>query len=121
MAHLYNLGEFFRYDGKEYRDAMHVAVIKVCAYASMYPGQKVRVWKNYNAWFAEPAESGEGHGIVDPFLPSPVSMNMEFLVILHPGSTNNLRHTWSHPDFEDEVSRSNNDDEEEDDGGCRGC
>lgn len=98
-----------------YKDAMHVAVVRVVAGTDLYPGQKVDL---SGIDRVVPAFKGStGIGIVDPFLPSKVSNGDAFLLILYPGSTSNLRHVWDHPYFPDtsEIDSDNYDDS------CRGC
>lgn len=63
------------------RDAIHVAVIAVLADRKLMPGQRME------------------HGIVDPFLTTPVNAGERFWLVLFPNTITSLRHEWLHPAF----------------------
>lgn len=99
------------------RDAIHVAVYKAHSQEQLQPGQPVRLNASGRA---VPAGTKNRIGIVDPFLKAPVESWESFWLFLDPGTTENLRHDWDHPD----IPRSDVDFEFEDgdtDDGCRGC
>lgn len=111
--HLAQLGRIADNIPIGYKDAMHVAVVRVVAGTCLYPGQRTEIRGDE----AFPASRGAyGVGIVDPFLNRRVDQGEAFLLVLDPGTTFNLRHVWDHPDFPDiEVDADNYDDS------CRGC
>jgi len=87
-------------DPKAAKDAIHVAIIPVtCEHAKVYPGEPLRV--SYGAILK--AGDEESHGIVDPFLTSPVMPGERFYMLLKPGSITSLRHDWEHPAFTDKT------------------
>lgn len=83
------------------RDAIHLAVIPAIAAETqtLFPGHHVVV----RGERAYRVASGEGVGIVDPFLTSRVEPGQRFWLILYPRTIQSLRHVWSHPAFLDEV------------------
>lgn len=78
------------------RDAIHIAVIRMVATTRLFPGQHVGVDGSPNA--------EKTVGIVDPYLPGPVYPDQPFWALLYPRTITGLRHVWTHPDFDDEVS-----------------
>jgi hypothetical protein len=79
------------------RDAIHVAVYPAEAMEKLRPGQHVGAQDGK-------ADSHYEHlGIVDPFLTSPVKKGEWFWVFLYPNTITSLKHSWTHPAFEDEV------------------
>lgn len=96
MANEIPLGELA--DSKAKRDAVHVAIAPVLAGEDLEPGSRVIVQrfglrKAYRA-------TGEGTGVVDPFLTKTVLAGERFFVVLRPHTTTPIRHEWSHPDFD---------------------
>jgi hypothetical protein len=89
------------------RDAVHIAVVGVLAGEDMMPGEEV--------YFStatptvvylcddRPGDNPEPVGIVDPFLPGHVKRGQRFWLFMLPGSTQALRHAWTHPAFEKPV------------------
>ena len=82
----------------EKRDAIHLAVVPVVAAVAMLPGQHVDMRDGH----AVPVITGEGVGIVDPFLIEPVKQGQTFWLVIYPRQITSLRHVWSHPAFPDE-------------------
>lgn len=76
------------------RDAVHVPVIPVEAADTLLPGQHISLLEGK----AIPA-TGNGIGVVDPFLTAPVKTGEVFLLMLYPGTITALRHEWSHSAF----------------------
>lgn len=111
------LGQILPNDGEEIRDAVHVAVIKARAGATLRRGDPVIL------------QHGEALlvgidlaiGVVDPFLKGYVSRGEYFFVVLKPGSVSNLRHTWTHPLLVDEVNPNYLGEEDNEYVSCRGC
>lgn len=86
------------HDRVEKRDAIHLAVEPVTAGMGLEPGERVVVRNG----IAMIAPSGEGIGIVDPFLSEPVRRGQRFWFVLNPRLVTSLRHVWTHPAFPDE-------------------
>jgi len=86
-------------DDKQKRDAIHLAVEPVVAGEALRPGNHIRVSKGV----AHRAATGEGMGIVDPFLQKNVRPGEWFWFVMYPRMVHSLRHVWTHPDFPDEV------------------
>ncbi len=82
----------------EKRDAIHIAVEPVEATQNLFPGVHIKIVDGK----AYPAPLGQGHGIVDPFLPGMVKKGQRFWFLMYPRQVKSLRHVWSHPDFADE-------------------
>ena len=84
-------------DGKQHRDAIHIAVAPVEAAEDLEPGQRIGL-------LADGRASGKPHvavvGIVDPFLQSTVLCGQRFWLWLTPYTITSLRHDWTHPAFE---------------------
>ncbi len=89
------LGELI--DGKQHRDAIHIAVAPVEAAEQLRPGQRVGL-------LADGRASGKPYvavlGIVDPFLETEVQPGQRFWLWLTPYTITSLRHEWTHPAFE---------------------
>lgn len=94
------LGELATKEGK--RDAIHVAVIPVCAASDLQPGDKIWLTK-YGSATPNPSKGIAGGmapiGVVDPFLKGPIVQGQWFWLLLRPGSISGLRHDWTHTDF----------------------
>lgn len=76
------------------RDAVHIAIAPVTATVRVFPGQRIKEDGN-------PCTTGNGVGIVDPFLEAAVFPGERFYIFLYPGTVTSLRHHWTHPSFED--------------------
>lgn len=87
------------------RDAVHVAVVAVTAYARLEPGQRVGLMPNLAAENGEHFASGGPAltriGIVDPFIEGVVKKGDRFWLYLYPRTITALSHRWSHPSFPD--------------------
>lgn len=70
-----------------------------------------RTGKEYRRQIA----TGNGIGIVDPFLPHPVEAGQLFWMVLYPQTVLNLHHHWDHPAFIPSLIA------DEEDDGCPGC
>lgn len=81
----------------ESRDAIHLAVFNAVAGAYMKPGTHVTLMADKQT--AVPAVSGNGVGIVDPFLSKKVSFGERFWLVVYPRTITSLRHVWEHPAF----------------------
>lgn len=74
------------------RDAIHIAVAPVEAPVRVYPGQHVGITGG--------PEGARNVGIVDPYLTGPVEAGYWYFVFLYPNTITSLRHTWTHPTFD---------------------
>lgn len=83
---------------KEKKDAIHIAVDSVTSDYNLFPGAHIKIVDGK----AVPAPVGQGHGIVDPYLPGMVKAGQWFWFLMYPRQIKSLRHVWSHPDFPDE-------------------
>lgn len=79
----------------EKRDAIHLAVDPVVAGQRLSPGAHITV-TNGVAWLTP---TGQGIGIVDPFLDSMVEPGDRFWLVVYPRKITSLRHVWTHPDL----------------------
>lgn len=79
------------------RDAFHVAVAPVISSERLMPGQHVGLVDDGRVDRVAPG--ADPVGIVDPFLTEPVEPGQRFWLLLYPGSTESLRHIWTHPRF----------------------
>jgi hypothetical protein len=92
--------------GREaFRDAAHIAVAPIKSGASrLSAGDHVKLAADGRAI----TTAGEDTiGIVDPYLHTIVHENDTFWLFLYPGTITNLRHSWSHPAFAEEVAGMN--------------
>src|SRR5690349_12580579 len=89
-------------DPSQKRDAIHLAVEPVVAGEMLRPGHHIQVVKG----IARRTATGQGQGIVDPFLPGPVKPGEWFWFVMYPRQVHSLRHVWTHPDFPDEAGTS---------------
>lgn len=80
----------------EGRDAIHVAVFPVKASENLHPGDHVVI---NPAGEAEWTTSGDGIGIVDPFITGKISRGDRFWLLVYPRQITSLRHVWEHPSF----------------------
>jgi hypothetical protein len=110
------------------RDAGHVAFVVITATESMYPGQRVR----FNSFMLNVVSTcyfNDYHGLVDPFLATYVKPGQSCRILLAPGMTRNLRHSFDVVLYDDtvvssqetkyeEVDNSHYDDYDD---GCKGC
>ena len=80
------------------RDAIHIAVLPARAQARLYPGQFVQIGKGNGEYVVGPANTG--HGIIDPFLKHAVTDGDLVWVLLLPGTVQDMRHHWSHPEID---------------------
>lgn len=87
----------------EKRDAIHLAVEPVVAGEALIPGNHVKLLNSV----AHKAPTGQGVGIVDPFLENVVRKGERFWLVVYPRKITSLRHVWTHPAFpEPEGSKS---------------
>lgn len=86
-------------DDTQKRDAIHLAVAPVRAVQRLMPGDHITIVEGR----ASKARTGDGHGIVDPFLEQAVRPGETFWFVMYPRKVTSLRHVWAHPDFPDEV------------------
>jgi hypothetical protein len=84
-------------DGPKERDAIHVAVAAVIAQERLYPGQHIGLCTFDN--HEQVSSKAPPIGIVDPFLPHPISAGERFWMFLYPQSITSLKHVWTHPAF----------------------
>lgn len=82
--------------GKQERDAIHIAIAPMIAVEKLYPGQSVGI-SDRGVEYA--CASGQSIGIVDPFLAHAVLPDQRFWLFLHPNTITSLRHDWTHPMF----------------------
>jgi hypothetical protein len=95
---------------KQYRDAIHIAVVPVVSAMhgySLMPGEPLRLDHIDADGTVHVTSSlrGEGIGIVDPFLNQAAHHGEQFWMWLTPGSITSLRHAWTHPALPDEGER----------------
>ncbi len=76
-------------EGKQERDAIHVAVAPITARVALNPGSRVGI----SGDLSNPV------GIVDPFLGAEVRPGETFWLFLFPNTIQGLRHDWAHPAF----------------------
>lgn len=79
------------------RDAIHIAVVPLVAGEKLNPGES---FKNRNG-AAMAIHCRYRDGVVDPFLQAPLEKGDRFWAFLNPGSITSLRHSWTHPSFDD--------------------
>lgn len=84
------------------KDAVHVAVIPVCAGEMLMPGDHIGLSRKENGDYYVDKKS-KNIGIVDPFLRKPVLYGQYFYMCLYPGTITSLRHNWTHPVFDELV------------------
>lgn len=96
-----NLGET---PNSDLRDAVHFPVIPCTALDRLLPGDFVRV---EGGPYARVAPDGESIGIVDPFRVNPVDPGEKFWLLMRK-IDGQPRHSWSSPDFPDELEESYN-------------
>ena len=84
-------------DEGEKRDAIHLAVEPAIAGQLLSAGQHVRFDPDTSIAMAD--TSGEGVGIVDPFLTVTVGKGERFWLVVYPRQINSLRHVWEHAAF----------------------
>jgi len=79
--------------GREKRDAIHLAVEPVVAAEDLFPNDDVGLNSEGRASkFAVPHL-----GKVDPFLRRSVHLGDSFWLVVYPGAITSLRHVWEHP------------------------
>lgn len=84
-------------EGKEQRDAIHIAVAPVECGESLRPGQPVKFLK---PGVIVGSTHDESIGIVDPFLKGTVFPSTKVWLCMNPYTITSLRHEWTHPAFE---------------------
>src|SRR4051812_22292017 len=89
-------------DGKQRRDAIHLAVEPVVAGERLQPGARITVVGGV----AHSADDEEALGIVDPFLINPGRKGQRVWFVMLPRMVHSLRHVWTHPAFQDEAGTS---------------
>lgn len=82
------------------RDAVHFAVAPVIASCSLEAGQHIGLLSNGKAT----SKLQNAIGIVDPFLRCAVKPGERFWMFLYPQTVTGMRHSWSHPDFQDDKT-----------------
>lgn len=82
------------------RDAVHLATYAVVAGERLFPGQHIGITSGNIASASAPKLLG----IVDPFLQATVYPSQMFWMLLYPRTITSLRHVWTHPAFETEVT-----------------
>ena len=101
------------------RDAVHFAVLPVESKAlRLFPGQFVKISGVYPYVEVTHENDPDYLGVVDPFYRKQINHGERFWIIMRPGSTQNLRHAWDHPQVPNDTECST---EPYDDGGCSGC
>ncbi|RLA41584.1 MAG: hypothetical protein DRR06_15695, partial [Gammaproteobacteria bacterium] len=78
-------------DGKQGRDAVHIAMLPLQAGHELQPGEHIGIVDN-KANVTIPTI-----GIVDPFLPENVKEGEWCWVMVYPRTITALKHEWSHP------------------------
>ncbi len=86
-------------DGKQERDAIHIAIIPMRAAEKLIPGQRIGV---VSPGVAGTKSAGASNitGIVDPFLDCIVSRGSQFWMCLFQNTVTGMRHHWKHPAFD---------------------
>lgn len=90
-----NIGKLI--EGGAERDAIHVAILPVCAAETLKPGQHIGFAEGGYHVTAQPSAPYSLIGIVDPFLPKNVQKGQRFFMLLYPQTITGLRHDWYHP------------------------
>ena len=89
----------------EHRDAIHLAVDPVVAGCNMPTGQRIGIVNGVaypagaEVLIGDTVVKVPYHGIVDPFLPTGVSISDKFWFVMAPRMVTSLRHVWNHPAF----------------------
>lgn len=78
------------------KDAVHVAIVSVCAGQALKSGEWFTMNEDGNAIRSTP---NKGIGIVDPFLNRTIATGESFWGILSQTEIPNVQHTWEHPQF----------------------
>lgn len=84
-------------EGKQRRDAIHIAVAPVLAGQVLKPGQPIRLQRDRNR---TAIAKDDPIGIVDPFLKEDVQPGQQFWMVLFPDTVQGLRHDWQHPSMD---------------------
>jgi hypothetical protein len=86
-----------------HRDCVHIAVAPVVAGHALGAGDHVGFLPDGSVGFVE--KPGRPIGIVDPFLPEMLSVDVgqTFWLFLYPNSITSLRHVFTHPAFTAKV------------------
>ncbi len=74
------------------KDAIHVAIVAVCAAKPIKPGQRCGLNKDR---LAVPDE--KGCGVADPFLTQGIGTGQTFWFLLNQCEVPNVAHVWEHP------------------------
>lgn len=83
----------------EKRDAIHLAVEPMIAAHMLRPGDHVGLLGGGKAGHSE-----KPVGIADPYLTANIKPGERFWLLLYPGQVTSLRHTWTHPAFEEQAT-----------------
>lgn len=94
MSENLNLGQLI--NGKQEKDAVHIAVVPVVAGEDLSPGQHVGILSNDEEIIVGPINN-KNSGIIDPFLKQKILKNQKCWMFMYPGSITSLRHDWQHP------------------------
>lgn len=81
------------------RDAIHVAIIPVCAAERLKPGQHVGFIDQRHGDKTLFGVCSEPIGIVDPFLERSVERGEWFYLLLYQNTVTGMSHHWEHPAF----------------------
>ncbi len=92
--------------GDAHRDAIHIAIAPVIAAESLKPGDRIGFVKGSTETVLRTASAEDTIGIVDPFLPRPVTRGVRFYMLLLPNTITSLRHEWTHPAFPNAATSS---------------
>jgi len=87
-------------EGKQHRDAIHIAVAPVVAGEALEPGAHVGLVDGKAVVLLR-----SPIGIVDPFLKAAVKPGETFWLFLYPGTIKGLRHEWTHPAFDEDTDK----------------
>lgn len=79
------------------RDAVHFAIYPAIAAHKMSPAAHVGLNEKGEASYSH---EGEYIGIVDPFLENAVQRGQRFYLFLYPNTITSLKHSWTHPAFD---------------------
>lgn len=94
------------------RDAVHIATIEVKSGTRLRCSDRVYIKNIDGTLTAFEDNSDMYHGIVDPFGKEYIYKDEMFTVYLKPKTVVDIRHTWTHPDFDTQVKYTKDESEE---------